>query len=540
LETRLYVLRRLAVVRVKEARGASVTDVMDDFYVNSLSSRTVVYKGQLKPDQVMPYYPDLQDERFTGYLSLVHSRFSTNTFPSWDRAQPLHMMGHNGEINTLKGNANWMRAREGLVNVTEKLGISSATQKALGLTIEGGLSDSGAFDAVLELLVRGGGRSLAEAVMLMIPEAWQNNPHMDADRRAFYEFHSAKMEPWDGPALVTFTDGNQVGATLDRNGLRPGRFYLTKSGRIVMASEVGVVDIDDADIAQKGRLRPGKHPAGGFREGHGGAGRGHEGGDRGEAPVRGVGQEPGDRPRGGCRVGVEGDAAGSPRNQRVRPSDAGIVGALAPLRASGFTREALDMILLPMVGTGAEALGSMGNDAPLAVMSEIPKLTFEYFKQMFAQVTNPPIDPIREAVVTSLECMVGPEGDLVTTSESDAHRLRLKSPLLTVEQMEALKAMDHRGWKSRVLDATYAGLRRRRRPRTRAEPPGEGSLRGGGGRRGVRGHFRPRGERRPRRGVLAARRRARAPPPGGRDGAHARRRAARVRGGARRSPHVRA
>ena len=455
LETRLYVLRRLAVVRVKEARGASVTDVMDDFYVNSLSSRTVVYKGQLKPDQVMPYYPDLQDERFTGYLSLVHSRFSTNTFPSWDRAQPLHMMGHNGEINTLKGNANWMRAREGLVDVTEKLGISRETQKALGLTIEGGLSDSGAFDAVLELLVRGGGRSLAEAVMLMIPEAWQNNPHMDPDRRAFYEFHSAKMEPWDGPALVTFTDGNQVGATLDRNGLRPGRFYLTKSGRIVMASEVGVVDIDDADIAQKGRLRPGNILLVDFEKGT----VVQDADMKAEIAAKRPYAEWVKNQVIDLEEIVESASKATPL---VRPKingstgDAGIVGALAPLRASGFTREALDMILLPMVGTGAEALGSMGNDAPLAVMSEIPKLTFEYFKQMFAQVTNPPIDPIREAVVTSLECMVGPEGDLVTTSESDAHRLRLKSPLLTVEQMEALKAMDHRGWKSRVLDATYA------------------------------------------------------------------------------------
>jgi glutamate synthase (NADPH/NADH) len=455
LETRLYVLRRLAVVRVKEARGASVTDVMEDFYVNSLSSRTVVYKGQLKPDQVMPYYPDLQDERFTGYLSLVHSRFSTNTFPSWDRAQPLHMMGHNGEINTLKGNANWMRAREGLVDVTEKLGISRETQKALGLTIEGGLSDSGAFDAVLELLVRGGGRSLAEAVMLMIPEAWQNNPHMDPDRRAFYEFHSAKMEPWDGPALVTFTDGNQVGATLDRNGLRPGRFYLTKSGRIVMASEVGVVDIDDADIAQKGRLRPGNILLVDFEKGT----VVQDADMKAEIAAKRPYAEWVKNQVIDLEEVVESASKATPL---VRPKingstgDAGIVGALAPLRASGFTREALDMILLPMVGTGAEALGSMGNDAPLAVMSEIPKLTFEYFKQMFAQVTNPPIDPIREAVVTSLECMVGPEGDLVTTSESDAHRLRLKSPLLTVEQMEALKAMDHRGWKSRVLDATYA------------------------------------------------------------------------------------
>jgi len=452
LETRLYVLRRLAGVRVKQARGAPVADGLEDFYPCSLSSRTIVYKGQLKPDQVLPYYPDLRDERFTAYLSLVHSRFSTNTFPSWDRAQPLRMMGHNGEINTLKGNTNWMLAREGLVDVTTRLGISEELQAELVPTIEGGLSDSGAFDSVLELLVRGGGRSLAEAMMLMIPEAWQNNPNMDPARRAFYEFHSAVMEPWDGPALVTFTDGNQVGATLDRNGLRPGRFYLTKSGRIVMASEVGVVDIPDADVAQKGRLRPGNILLVDFDKGtilqdsdmKAQIAAKHPYADWVKNQVIELESV----------VGVAGSTTIPALNGAS--DEPGVVGALGPLRAAGFTREALDMILLPMVGTGNEALGSMGNDAPLAVMSEIPKLTYEYFKQMFAQVTNPPIDPIREAVVTSLECMVGPEGDLVTTSETDARRLRLRSPLLTVQQTEALKSMDHHGWTSRVLDATYA------------------------------------------------------------------------------------
>ena len=463
LETRLYVLRRLATVRTKQARGAPADDVLDDFFVCSLSSRTVVYKGQLKPDQVMPYFPDLQDESFTAYLSLVHSRFSTNTFPSWDRAQPLHMMGHNGEINTLKGNSNWMLAREGLIDVTEKLGVSDALQAELAPTIEGGLSDSGAFDAVLELLVKGGGRSLAEAMMLMIPEAWQNNPHMDPARRAFYEFHSAVMEPWDGPALVTFTDGVQVGATLDRNGLRPGRFYLTKTGRIVMASEVGVVDIPPEEIEQKGRLRPGNILLVDF--------------DKGtilqDADMKA--KIAAKRPYADWvknqvieldHLVADAGAVAKPAISGARDDANGVIGLLAPLRAAGFTREALDMILLPMIGTGSEALGSMGNDAPLAVMSEIPKLTYEYFKQMFAQVTNPPIDPIREEVVTSLECMVGPEGDLVTTQESSAHRLRLRSPLLTVEQMEAIKSMDHMGWTSRVLDATYdvdegtAGLER--------------------------------------------------------------------------------
>ena len=456
IETALYVLRRLAGVRVKQGRDVKLTEYLDDFYCCSFSSRTVVYKGQLKPDQVMPYYPDLQDERFTAYLSLVHSRFSTNTFPSWDRAQPLHMMGHNGEINTLKGNQNWMLAREGLIDVSKELGISKELQAEIVPTIEGGLSDSGAFDAVLELLVRGGGRSLAESIMMMIPEAWQNNPNMDPSRRAFYEYMSAKMEPWDGPALVTFTDGNQVGATLDRNGLRPGRFYVTKGDapRIVMASEVGVVDIDAADVAQKGRLRPGNILLVDFDKGTILQDADMKAQIAAKNPyakwVKDEVIELEDV------VAAAGDLA-KPKINGAKLADDGLVGALGPLRAAGFTREALDMILLPMIASGSEALGSMGNDAPLAVMSEIPKLTFEYFKQMFAQVTNPPIDPIREAVVTSLECMVGPEGDLVSTSAKDAHRLRLKSPLLTPEQMEALKAMGttETGWTSRVLDATY-------------------------------------------------------------------------------------
>ena len=453
LETQLYVLRRLATVRIKQARGATLADGLDDFYVCSLSSRTCVYKGQLKPDQVMAYFPDLQDERFTAYLSLVHSRFSTNTFPSWDRAQPLHMLGHNGEINTLKGNANWMLAREGLLNVADKLGISKELQAELTPTIEGGLSDSGAFDSVLELLVRGGGRSLAEAVMMMIPEAWQNNSKMDPARRSFYEFHSAVMEPWDGPALVTFTDGLQVGATLDRNGLRPGRFFVTKSGRIVMASEVGVVDFEPEDVIEKGRLRPGQILMVDFEKGtilqdadmKARIAAKHPYGDWVSNQVIELED-----------VVKATHSAELPTINGVSESENGVIGALAPLRAAGFTREALDMILLPMISTGDEALGSMGNDAPLAVMSEIPKLSFEYFKQMFAQVTNPPIDPIREAVVTSLECMVGPEGDLVNITENAAHRLRLKSPLLTVTQMETLKVMNYKGWTSRTLDATFA------------------------------------------------------------------------------------
>ena len=370
------------------------------------------------------------------------------------------MMGHNGEIYTLKGNSNWMLAREGLIDVTEKLGVSDALQAELAPTIEGGLSDSGAFDAVLELLVKGGGRSLAEAMMLMIPEAWQYNPHMDPARRAFYEFHSAVMEPWDGPALVTFTDGVQVGATLDRNGLRPGRFYLTKTGRIVMASEVGVVDIPPEEIEQKGRLRPGNILLVDF--------------DKGtilqDADMKA--KIAAKRPYADWvknqvieldHLVADAGAVAKPAISGARDDDAnGVIGLLAPLRAAGFTREALDMILPPMIGTGSEALGSRATTRPRGDVRDS-----QAHLRVLADVragTNPPIDPIREEVVTSLE-HGGSRGRPRTTQESPAHRLRLRSPC-SPEADGGDQVHDHMGWTSRVLDATYdvdegtAGLRR--------------------------------------------------------------------------------
>ncbi|GJN18063.1 hypothetical protein PR202_gb05181 [Eleusine coracana subsp. coracana] len=370
-EQQMYILRRLSIRSIRAAldiqRGSE-----RDFYMCSLSSRTIVYKGQLMPSQLKGYYyADLGHENFTSYMALVHSRFSTNTFPSWDRAQPMRVLGHNGEINTLRGNKNWMTAREGLLEC-EKLGLSQEELSIILPIVDATSSDSGAFDNVLELLVRGG-RSLPEAVMMMIPEAWQNDANMEPEKKALYEFFSALMEPWDGPALISFTDGRYLGATLDRNGLRPGRFYVTHSGRVIMGSEVGVVDVPPEDVLRKGR----------------------------------------------------------------------------------YTVEALDMLLLPMAKDGVEPLGSMGNDTPLAVMSNREKLTFEYFKQMFAQVTNPPIDPIREKIVTSMECMIGPEGDLLETNEKQCNRLTLKGPLISVDEMEAIKKMDYRGWRSKVLDITY-------------------------------------------------------------------------------------
>ncbi|KVI07094.1 Aldolase-type TIM barrel [Cynara cardunculus var. scolymus] len=440
-EQQMYILRRVSMVAIRAALNLQHGTVKD-FYICSLSSRTVVYKGQLKPNQLKEYYyADLGNERFTSYMALIHSRFSTNTFPSWDRAQP-------------------MRAREGLLKCKE-LGLSKNEMKKLLPIVDASSSDSGAFDGVLELLVRAG-RSLPEAVMMMIPEAWQNDKNMDPKRKALYEYFSALMEPWDGPALVSFTDGRYLGATLDRNGLRPGRFYVTHSGRVVMASEVGVVDIPPEDVSRKGRLNPGmmllvdfeKHtvvddealkqqyslsrPYGKWLE-------------QQKIELRNIVESVNKAGRAIPAIG--GVLKASPEDDNME--NMGIRGLLAPLKAFGYTVESLEMLLLPMAKDGVEALGSMGNDAPLAVMSNREKLTFEYFKQMFAQVTNPPIDPIREKIVTSMECMVGPEGDLTETTEEQCHRLSLKGPLLTIEEMESIKNMNYRGWRSKVLDITY-------------------------------------------------------------------------------------
>ncbi|XP_010671474.2 glutamate synthase 1 [NADH], chloroplastic isoform X3 [Beta vulgaris subsp. vulgaris] len=372
----------------------------------------------------------------------------------------MRVLGHNGEINTLRGNVNWMRAREGLLKCKE-LGLSKNEMKKLLPIVDASSSDSGAFDGVLELLVRAG-KSIPEAVMMLIPEAWQNDKNMDPQRRAFYEYFSALMEPWDGPALITFTDGRYLGATLDRNGLRPGRFYITHSGRVIMASEVGVVDIPPEDVSKKGRLNPGmmllvdfdKHivvdddalkkqyslarPYGDWLK-------------RQKIVLKDIVDSVAQTKR--IAPPISGAVAVS--NQDEDMEKMGIYGLLAPLKAFGYSVEALEMLMIPMAKDATEALGSMGNDTPLAVMSNREKLTFEYFKQMFAQVTNPPIDPIREKIVTSMECMIGPEGDLTEITEEQCHRLSLKGPLLSIEEMEAVKKMDYRGWRSKVIDITY-------------------------------------------------------------------------------------
>ncbi|XP_078431625.1 NADH-dependent glutamate synthase 1 isoform X2 [Wolffia australiana] len=459
-EQQMYILRRDTTVAIRATLSMEY-GVDKEFYICSLSSRTIVYKGQLRPDQLKAYYyADVGCEKFTSYMALVHSRFSTNTFPSWDRAQPMRVLGHNGEINTLRGNKNWMKAREGLLKC-EQMGLTKNELKKLLPIVDASSSDSGAFDGVLELLIRSG-RSLPEAVMMMIPEAWQNDKNMDPERRALYEYFSALMEPWDGPALIAFTDGRYLGATLDRNGLRPGRFYITHSGRVIMASEVGVVDIAPEDVAKKGRLNPGMMLLVDFEN--------HAVVDD-EALKKQYSQA---RPYGEWlkrqKMLLEDIVSSVPEADKLHPpvsgavqagdhaetmEDAGVRGLVAPLKAFGYTVEALEMLLIPMVKDAAEALGSMGNDTPLAVMSDRAKIPSEYFKQMFAQVTNPPIDPIREKIVTSTECMIGPEGDLTETTEEQCNRLALKGPLLSIGEMEAIKKMDFKGWRSKVLDITF-------------------------------------------------------------------------------------
>ncbi|CAL8462475.1 g2008 [Coccomyxa elongata] len=456
-------------------------------YICSLSAHTIVYKGQLMPQQVPTYFLDLQSPDFTSYMTLVHSRFSTNTFPSWDRAQPMRMLGHNGEINTLRGNKNWMKARQGLLKCAE-LGLSQAVLDKLLPIVPEWQSDSGSFDTVLELLVRSG-RDLPEAMMMLIPEAWQNDPLMPQAKKDFYRFNSAVMEPWDGPALVSFTDGRFIGATLDRNGLRPGRYYLTKSGRVIMASEVGVVDVPNWDIASKGRLMPGNIFLVDFEEGR--VIKDEEMKERyttlrpyGEwleqetvslqqlvdsvpaelrvpppvvpaPPSLSNGTSNGNRSTAAANGnGARANGNGASANGSFE--ETGVRRLLQLLKAGGYTMETLELLMVPMARTGAEPLGSMGNDAPLACMSHRPKLTYEYFKQIFAQVTNPPLDPLREKVVTSTRCMIGPEGDITDIGKPcQARRLELMQPILRPAEMEAFKNMNLRGWSTKVIDATW-------------------------------------------------------------------------------------
>ncbi|GAA3874265.1 glutamate synthase large subunit [Streptomyces sedi] len=389
-------------------------------YFPSLSSRTLVYKGMLTTGQLEPFYPDLSDRRLTSAVALVHSRFSTNTFPSWPLAHPYRFVAHNGEINTVQGNRNWMRAREsqlatGLFGDPERLSrvFPVCTPEA---------SDSATFDEVLELLHLGG-RSLPHAVLMMVPEAWENHPSMDPARRAFYQYHSTLMEPWDGPACVTFTDGVQVGAVLDRNGLRPGRYWVTDEGFVVLSSEVGVLDIDPARVVRKGRLQPGRMFLVDTAE--------HRIIEDDEIKERLASEHPyGEWLEDGLI-----DLADLPQREHVVHTHASVA---RRQQTFGYTEEELRVLLTPMARTGAEPIGSMGTDTPIAALSDRPRLIFDYFTQLFAQVTNPPLDAIREELVTSLLSSLGPQGNLLEPTAASCHSVTLPFPVIDNDELAKL------------------------------------------------------------------------------------------------------
>ncbi|MFD6973012.1 glutamate synthase large subunit [Streptomyces sp. NPDC059979] len=426
--------RKAFVLRKRAEREAGV-------YFPSLSARTIVYKGMLTTGQLEPFFPDLSDRRFASALALVHSRFSTNTFPSWPLAHPYRFVAHNGEINTVKGNRNWMKARESQL-ASEAFGEGVLDRIFPICTPDA--SDSASFDEVLELLHLGG-RSLPHSVLMMIPEAWENHTSMAPARRAFYQYHSTLMEPWDGPACVTFTDGTQVGAVLDRNGLRPGRYWVTDDGLVVLGSEVGVLDIDPAKVVRKGRLQPGKM----FLV------------DTAQKRI------------------VEDDeikdelASAAPYAEWLEtgeieltdlPEREHIVHTHASVtrrqQTFGYTEEELRVILAPMARTAGEPLGSMGTDSPIAALSERPRLLFDYFTQLFAQVTNPPLDAIREELVTSLLSSIGPQSNLLEPTSASCRSVTLPFPVIDNDELAKLIHINADGDMPGMKAATLSGLYR--------------------------------------------------------------------------------
>ncbi|MGX6447080.1 glutamate synthase large subunit [Patulibacter sp. S7RM1-6] len=422
-ERKLYVIRRTCELATPE------------FYASTFSSRTIVYKGMLLSAQVPAFFPDLQDERFTSAIALVHSRFSTNTFPSWDRAHPNRVIAHNGEINTLRGNINWMRARESQL-ASELFGADIGKIKPV---VRPGGSDSATFDNVLELLMLAG-RSLPHAAMMMIPEAFEGRDDLSPELAGFYAYHSVLMEPWDGPAAVLFTDGRVVGATLDRNGLRPGRWVETKDGWIVLGSETGMLDIDPANIERLGRLAPGKLFLVDLEQGRI---------VEDEEVKRGVATR---RPyEAWYRDQI---VHFDDLEKRVAVHETGE--HLRQLQqAFGFTQEDQKVLLAPMASGAAEPIGSMGNDAALAVLSDKRPPLFSYFKQLFAQVTNPPIDPIREDIVMSLSTSIGGQKNLLDETPEHAHNLVLKQPILRNDELETLRQVDQGIFRSHTIDITW-------------------------------------------------------------------------------------
>ncbi len=433
-ERQLYLIRKHVSSSIHSDK---LIDSSQLFYICSLSTKVIIYKGMLIPGQILNFFKDLGNPLYKSHLAMVHSRFSTNTFPSWDRAQPFRFMSHNGEINTLRGNVNLMSTREGVAS-SKLLGSSL---KKLFPVVEPDVSDSGAFDNVLEFLLMNG-RTLQESIMMMIPEAWQKNKLMDKERRAFYEYLSCLMEPWDGPASIAFTDGKYIGAVLDRNGLRPSRYYLTHDDRVIMASEVGVVPIEPSMVKAKGRLEPGKMFLVDFEKGRLVPDKELKSAFSNRYPYSDWLES--------NRITLEDIALKKPTNSRLDKE------ALIPMmRAFGYTKETMQFMLLPLIRDLRDPVGSMGNDSSLACLSDKPRMIYDYFKQLFAQVTNPPIDSIREEIVMSLECYIGPEENLLSSGEDHCKRLKLTQPIVSNNEMESLKKINHKGWKSKVIDITY-------------------------------------------------------------------------------------
>ncbi len=431
-ERKLYIIRKRAAAEIR----ASGLKGSHFWYVASLSCKTLVYKGMLMPEQLEPYYPDLTHPGLDSALALVHSRFSTNTFPSWERGHPYRYVAHNGEINTLRGNINWMHAREAMF---ESEVFGNDIKKTLPIINTNG-SDSAMFDNCLELLVLAG-RSLPHAVMMMIPEPWTNHESMSDEKKAFYEYHSCLMEPWDGPASIAFTDGKKIGAVLDRNGLRPSRYYVTKDDLVIMASEVGVLEVPPDRVLYKGRLQPGRMFLVDTEEGRIVADEELKQKIATEHPYRQwLDQYM-------LELAHVPDAPHLPE-----PSHETV---LQRQQAFGYTFEDLRILMAPMARDGVEAVGSMGTDTPLAVLSDKPQALYNYFKQLFAQVTNPPIDCIREEIVTSAETTIGSERNLLKPEPQSCHLIELKSPILTNEEFAKLKHIDQPGFKSVTLPILY-------------------------------------------------------------------------------------
>jgi len=434
-ERKLFVIRKQATNNIQENNLAGE----EGFYVPTMSARTICFKGMMLVERVGSYFTDLLDERVESALALVHQRFSTNTFPSWELAQPFRYLCHNGEINTLRGNINWMAARRHSMQ-SDHLGEDL---DKLWPLIADGLSDSASFDNALELLVAGG-YSLAHAMMLMIPEAWNDNPLMDDERRAFYEYHAALMEPWDGPAAVAFTDGKQIGATLDRNGLRPARYVVTEDDLVVMGSEVGVLSIADEKVVQKWRLQPGKMFLIDLEEGRII--------DDAELKADLAKAHPYQTWLNKTQIKLE----DLPAEKEPVPLDHQAL--LDRQQAFGYTQEDVKFFLTPMAISGQDPVGSMGRDIPHAVLSDRPKLLYDYFKQAFAQVTNPPIDPIREELVMSLVSLIGPRPNLLDLDSGGSYmRLEVNQPILSNEDLEKIRHIDSRieSFRSITLDMCY-------------------------------------------------------------------------------------